>query len=250
MPKILLPPCGRCYPDPNKRSKDDSLFSVEIRNDGSYQATCSKGHKLVFQLQHRQFEILFEMGAIAIIDGYHREAVANFAGALERFFEFYVQYVSLKFHLEPEVFQDTWKLLDNYSERQLGAFFLVYSLDTGESPPHVERKSIEFRNKVIHKGYIPTRQEAIDYGAEIGKFIWPILERIKSDQELLVKLLQSERTTNKTQNADFISGLVFDTILSTAYEKPSDPGDLATLLSGYQHVLNARKSQSFFGLFP
>lgn len=250
MPKILLPPCGRCYPDPNKRSKDVSLFSVEIRNDGSYEATCSKGHKLLFQLQHRQFEILFEMGAIAIIDGYHREAVANFAGALEKFFEFYVHFVLLKFCTKPEVFQDMWKLLGNYSERQLGAFFLAYALDTGEDPPYVGRKPVEFRNRVVHKGYIPTREETIEYGAEIGRFIWPVLERIKSDQERLVKLLQSERTTNKTQNADFIAGVVFDTILSTAYEKPKDPGDLATLLSGYQHVLNARKTQSFFGLFP
>ena len=123
-------------------------------------------------------------GAIAIIDGYHREAVANFAGALEKFFEFYVHFVLLKFCTKPEVFQDMWKLLGNYSERQLGAFFLAYALDTGEDPPYVGRKPVEFRNRVVHKGYIPTREETIEYGAEIGRFIWPVLERVRNGHKI------------------------------------------------------------------
>ena len=46
-------------------------------------------------MNNLKFELLFELGINALIDGYPREAVSSFASALERFYEFFCQVAAL-----------------------------------------------------------------------------------------------------------------------------------------------------------
>jgi hypothetical protein len=57
-----------------------------------------------------------------------------------------------------------WKQVSAQSERQLGAFAILYLREYGTPAPLLSPSMAEFRNNVIHKGYIPSRSEAVEYG--------------------------------------------------------------------------------------
>jgi hypothetical protein len=67
----------------------------------------------------------------------------------------------------------------NQSERQYGAYIFYYLIQYGEKPVLLTDKYVAFRNAVIHKGKIPTRDEAISFGKEIFRLVKPTLSRLK-----------------------------------------------------------------------
>jgi hypothetical protein len=79
---------------------------------------CKHGHHNVAALQHPKFEILFESGGQAFLDGYYREAVVSIATAIERFLEFYTRVVCAKRGLAVEALEASWKPMSQQSERQ------------------------------------------------------------------------------------------------------------------------------------
>ncbi|MFQ2347572.1 hypothetical protein [Aeromonas dhakensis] len=151
---------------------------IEFRDDGRYEFTCEDGHKTVTILQQQRFEILFDIGAYAILDGYYRDAVASFASSLERFYEFFILASFLEDDLDYQVFHKTWTNVSSQSERQLGAFIFIYLKSFSSPPPLL--KSSNFRNKVIHQGKIPSREEAINFGNEVLSIIRPTMELVKN----------------------------------------------------------------------
>jgi hypothetical protein len=157
------------------------IVSLDIRNDGLYEFTCSKGHKSVTCLQEQKFEILFEIGAHAILDGYHREAVSSFSASLERFYEFYVKVICLSRAIAEHAIEESWKKVSEQSERQLGAFVCLYLIETGHPPAILSNKWRQFRNRVIHKGLIPEREETVEYGQEVLDLIVPVLTDLKNN---------------------------------------------------------------------
>jgi hypothetical protein len=64
-----------------------------------------------------------------------------------------------------------WKLVSSQSERQFGAFVFLHAALVGTAPEVLSMKQREFRNDVIHKGYIPARAEALDYGERVRHLI-------------------------------------------------------------------------------
>jgi hypothetical protein len=149
---------------------------AEPRDNHLYQVTCPNGHETYTILQEQKFQILFEIGAHAIADGYYREAVSSFTSALERFYEFYVRVICSKRGIAPNEFDKAWRQVPKQSERQLGAFVFAYLLEKGKCPTLSQQRKVEFRNEVIHKGRIPTRSEAIDYGQAILELILPHID--------------------------------------------------------------------------
>lgn len=137
---------------------------MEVRDSGIYEVVCPKGHQGVVLSQCNRFQLLFQIGCFAILDGYYREAINSFAGASERFFEFYTRVIAAKKNIPGQELTGTWKELANRSERQLGAFLLCYLLEGGRNFPYNDKKMVELRNKVVHKGIIPTREEALEFG--------------------------------------------------------------------------------------
>ncbi len=136
---------------------------------------CPKGHRSITILQQQKFEVLFQIGAYAIADGYYREAVSSFASSLERLCEFFVRAVMLQEELKQETIDAAWKLVAAQSERQLGAFIFLYTTKFGRAPTLLGDSSVKFRNDVVHKGKIPSRAEAIEYGQAVLDVMRPIL---------------------------------------------------------------------------
>lgn len=180
-----------CFQADGKPS--DEAASVEMRDDGLYSVTCPRGHVTVTAIQEQKFEILFDLGAMALVDGYPREAITSMAAALERFYEYYIQVVSLKHGIAYETFFEAWKSVSQQSERQLGAFLFLYLLENKRvldpsivnakpslSPVVKSRLSwTEFRNKVIHNGYIPSFDEVLVYGNLVYQFIYRLIGELR-----------------------------------------------------------------------
>jgi hypothetical protein len=167
----LLVPCMQCFQLFGKPTNE--LSRVEFRDNGRYEVKCSFGHETITVLQQQKFEVLFDIGANAILDGYYREAVSSFTSSLERFYEFSLRVFLEKTSKSDEVFQETWNKVASQSERQLGAFVFLWASNFNEVPTLLTNTQVSFRNDVIHKGKIPTRNEAIRFGNSVLDLVRP-----------------------------------------------------------------------------
>lgn len=145
----------------------------EYIEEGYYYFECPNGHKNFVVLQEEKFETLFQIGAHAIYDGYYREAISSFTSSLERFYEFCVKVFCKKHNVDIKQIQEACKFYTNSSERQFGSFLFLYLIEFGDVPFKYkdDDKWRNIRNNVIHKGKIPTKEEALQYGDYIRKFI-------------------------------------------------------------------------------
>ncbi|NMM42740.1 hypothetical protein [Pseudoalteromonas arctica] len=143
---------------------------------------CDRGHKSALMLQSQKFEVLLESAANALIEGYTLEAASTLSSAYERFFEFSIKVLCSKQGVNEKEFNNTFKDVSRQSERQLGGFLFLYLLEFGESYA-LDKKLIEFRNKIIHKGYIPTPDEVAKFGEKVYSQIYQITQKLKSSCE-------------------------------------------------------------------
>lgn len=169
--------CSKCLAD--DPTSVGPFQMLEWNDEGRYEVTCAKGHTAITILQEQKFELLFDIGAYAIVDGYFREAVSSFTSSLERFYEFFIVSVLLESEIDVDTLSAAWKLVSAQSERQLGAFVSIYTRELKKAPTVLSSKSVAFRNSVIHRGKIPSRQEAIDYGNDIFDLIRSQLKELR-----------------------------------------------------------------------
>jgi hypothetical protein len=59
--------CSHCVREDPKSAQPFTV--AEWNNEGRYEAICPKGHSVTIILQEQKFELLFDIGAHAIIDG-------------------------------------------------------------------------------------------------------------------------------------------------------------------------------------
>lgn len=224
--------CMQCL---QEQGKPSFLFSLaELHDDGLYWMECPAGHKTVTCLQQHKFEVLFDLAANAIIDGYYREAIASFASCLEDFYEFYVNVICIKHNINQNNYRDTWKETRNQSERQLGAYIFVYLLENNERPRLLNSKKVKFRNDVIHKGKIPSKEEAIEYGQEVLDLIVPVLSKLKEEEsEHLTEAVSRhiKETLDKVKGNPHISVMCHATAISIARGKKEPQPTLNDLLT-------------------
>lgn len=161
--------------------KNGTSVNVDVNDEGYYMGACPKGHALRYLCDQPLFEILFEIGVNAILDGYNREAVSSFASSLERFYEYYVSVLTLKNKIDPSQFENAWNSVSAQSERQLGGFIFAYLMETGRAPSLLPNLQVSFRNKVIHKGHIPSQVNAIAFGQAVLNVINPIVKDLKEN---------------------------------------------------------------------
>jgi Arc/MetJ-type ribon-helix-helix transcriptional regulator len=173
--------CITCAMERDSLEKGEVLFA-DLNDDDILVARCPKGHEVRFVLQQLRFEVLMEMGAMALLDGYYRKAVSSFAAAVERFMEFYIRAACGGRGVATEALTNTWKLMSSQSERQLGAFMALYLLEEGAAPS-LDAKMTEFRNAVIHKGRFPSRSEAYRYGEWAFSFMVEAGAKLRSRHE-------------------------------------------------------------------
>jgi hypothetical protein len=137
-------------------------------HSGKLTLRCKQGHTTEVKLPVPEFELLFDLGCSALLDGYPREAVTSFAASFERFEEITCRFLFGRRHLSFERVDHWWKEVATSSERQKGSFVALWIASFFEEPPTLPRKLIELRNDCVHKGRIPRESEAKAYG-EAGR---------------------------------------------------------------------------------
>ncbi|SHJ15223.1 hypothetical protein [Propionispora hippei] len=195
-----------------------NFAEVDVNNDFYFNTTCEKGHKTITLLQEERFEVLFEFGCGALLDGYYRETVSSIAAAIERYHEFFMRVVVIQNGFPMDKFDEIWKWMSNQSERQLGAFYLTYLSEFKNVPQNFVEKHAPFRNKVVHKGYIPNKDEANNYAKEAYGYIVHSLQVLKSTysesiNKLIFMNLQNATSANNklpvsTMGVNSIIGLI------------------------------------------
>lgn len=172
---------------------------------------CQNGHTVQNIILAEKYELLAENAVSAIHDGYYREAISAFSSSLERFYEFYLEILS---HSKDQksIHDRAWKEIKNQSERQLGDYIYAYLNEEGEMPVLLKSNHVELRNKVIHKGRIPTLEEVIKFGESIIKAVrsgssklektkLEVLNKRKIKNQLRAKELSSELHSFATYSA-------------------------------------------------
>ncbi|MEZ9788169.1 hypothetical protein AB4301_06460 [Vibrio breoganii] len=166
----------------NKSSMQSLSFRLTphmLHDSGVHEIKCPRGHEYSVVLSAAKYEILYDLGMNALGDGYTRESVSSFASALERFYEFFIKFQVVNTGAKSELADQAWKIISNQSERQLGAFTYLYLSSIGELPPELSSKDRGFRNKVIHKGYIPSVDEAIGFGKVVYNHIMAVISELE-----------------------------------------------------------------------
>lgn len=143
--------CAVCIDEARKRPAVDGERSVDVpmpvsrlEDSGVYDVTCPKGHKSTVYVVNQKFELLFETGLNALVDGYPREAVSSFTAALERFYEFFWRVAQSHLGVANEHVATAWKPVARLSERQLGAYITAYLVLTKAAPSLLSSKQVEF----------------------------------------------------------------------------------------------------------
>lgn len=214
--------CAKCMQENIVKPRITAI--VELKDDGRYEITCRKGHSSITFLQQQKFEILFDIGAYAIVDGYYREAVSSFTSALERFYEFFIKVVCISKNIDWIKTLEAWKEVSNQSERQLGAFIFLHLQETGNKPILLCNNKIKLRNEVIHKGKIPSKDQSIDYGQAILDVVRPLLKKLKENYSNAVNTATFHHLSNTGNPSDdglTASTMCISTILSLSNGDPA-----------------------------
>jgi len=204
----------------------DEFVSLDLTDDGIYAMQCSNGHTTLVSLQQHKFEILFDMGINALIDGYPREAVATIASSLERFYEFYIDVICIKHNVNQDLYEKIWKQVKKQSERQYGAYLFLNLIDNpneidiltiyDKSPAGKQENWSTFRNKIIHEGYIPQQEEAFMYIDFVYQHICKLILKLKESNEEYLQTAISKHISrvHKKANGSMISFMSIATIIS------------------------------------
>lgn len=230
--------CMQCFQEQGHPSIE--FQPVEIRDDGLYECTCNKGHTTLTVIQEQKFEVLFDFGAMALIDGYPREAVTSIAASLERFYEFYVTVTCLKYNMDITDFNAAWKHVAAQSERQFGAYIFSYLIDhQGEEPPVIDNNKPaldrvskgntltwkEFRNAVVHKGYIPSISETLAYSNIVYLHLNDLIDDLKTRSSKYIQKATFHHLAraHEAANGKVVSTMSIPTLISlTRAEKPAE----------------------------
>jgi hypothetical protein len=171
----VIAPCQKCTIPPAAAV----MVTGELDNDLLAICSCPNGHRYLVHQARSAPEVIYSAGARAFLAGFYSESVVTLTAALERGYELFVKVFLIARGGACSDIEEFWKELRNSSERQLGAFCVIYFFATG-SPWKPDPKQAEFRNKVAHKGYIATREEAHRYGEYVTSKLNAIMSYIKA----------------------------------------------------------------------
>jgi hypothetical protein len=179
---------------PARPLNPDNWYFADIEEDNAYVGKCRNGHEMKMTLQNVRYELLFESGIVAMLIGFHREAVSSIAAALERFYEFALEVFTSRAGIDPADYDAAWKHVKKQSERQFGAFLMLF-LTNFKKPFLVGgalgayEKKVTFRNEAIHQGRFPSGDETKQYARYVFELIRDTRAALKEfDAEMLQKI--------------------------------------------------------------
>ncbi|MCL2017998.1 MAG: hypothetical protein FWG80_04490 [Alphaproteobacteria bacterium] len=179
------PQIGVPVPHKIPKTKRQKLYNQQVDSYSYEDYTCSQGYRSIGLYQNMQYEFLLDMALEDLLDSNFRGAYFNFAAAEERFYEFVIKLICKDYSVSLDEFENTWKVLGNLTERQYGAYCMLYLSKLGKSPPNktkiklCKESVVDLRNKVIHQGYKPTEEETKFYGEYLLKTVFDTLSDLK-----------------------------------------------------------------------
>lgn len=192
---------------------------LELGDSFLYEYTCANGHANKRYLAVPRYAILFDMGICAYLDGYYREAALDFAATYERFHEYCI-YLMLckKKSITDERVESLWKQMAVQSERQYGAFTVLFFMETDELPYVLPSKAIEFRNAVTHKGKFPSKEETYNYAFQVAEYVKYNINKLTDfygfDIRGMYPAINEVRKKQRGNSDERIEGHVFPTVIT------------------------------------
>jgi hypothetical protein len=196
----------------NKNPPVWKFVDGRVEDSGLVRVTCPEGHESAVIYNERKYKLLLQSACLAILGGHYRESVSSIAAGLERSFEFYIRAVCMCRELDEGDVAKAWAGISRQSERQLGAFCFLWLLE-GRGVFVLPGKVTEFRNKVIHQGYIPGREEVVEYGNQVYALVLAIEAALDQMDQRLVDELQHQSLDR--QKAEVPEGMKYLTITPT-----------------------------------
>ena len=212
-------------------------FFLPYYEDRMAEIECSRHHKSVLLLQSQKFEVLLESGANALAERFTLEAAASFSSGLERFYEFCVKVISAHRSMNPAIYEQMFKEMANQSERQLGAFLVLHAIEFG-SAYVPNKKIIEFRNSVIHKGRIPTPDEATGFCERVYSEILLLTQKLEQNYRAAINKVISE---DLRKRAEVVSkGIPIATTTGTMFFSLAHQDKKQTFAEAYDAYLKSK----------
>lgn len=228
--KLLAHPCVTCAQlSPGEGPIEPTMRDARLVDNLSFHGECPNGHKSIFFLEHEKFEVLFDLGIMALLDGYYRESISSFAVAVERLNEFAIKVMMAAQGIPSSnpSFAKAWKQVSKQSERQFGAFLFVYIMHFGSDPPVLDQKHVELRNDAIHKGYIPTTKQVHAYASAVYSYVVQVLRQLIDASDHAVREVirhDVERMYNEESAQGIRIGLLFPSVIGLS-KKENVEGD-------------------------
>jgi hypothetical protein len=169
-----------CFECKNLSSNNYNYSIGEVDADLIAVCTCKHGHKTVVRITHNLCDVIYSSAVLAFVKDCLSESVMSFAASLERAFEMFTKITLFTEGIQYELVDEFWKEISKQSERQYGAFCSQY-LKTFKEPWKANKKQIEFRNKVVHKGHIASQKEVTEYAEYITESLYKILKCLHSN---------------------------------------------------------------------
>jgi hypothetical protein len=233
--------CGKCS------SESPVEVADEFNDDNFYELTCSAGHVTLFHIQAPKFELIFQLGVLALSDGYSREAVASFATASDVFVEFCLRVLLRRCGFNNDQLEIARKLWAKQSERQLGALACLFLNETKRPLEYLSNSVVTFRNDVVHKGRIPNRDETIEYGQAIMEFVYrtlllifPGARRGEYTQDIVLDFYTRRDQVRGKRRYDSQGGCTFKTAMKLYVGPWEKAPDLASYLAGLENGTESR----------
>lgn len=172
--------CAKCG------DQEPSVATFDLHNFNEkniYKYVCPRGHESYASHQQDKYEILGDIALDALVDGYDIQAIATFAASLERCYEWFIRVCFAKTYNNNERFKEIWPTVSAQSERQIGMFIATFSQNFIGAPPLLHRSMVELRNKVIHKGYIPSPDEAKKYAQSVFDIVRGLTTIVQTEMQ-------------------------------------------------------------------
>lgn len=176
----IITACVKCH------EEYGYIFSAlnELNDKGFYKVVCPNGHVGYNYLTAKKFEIFFDIGLHALLDGYSDASVSRFAVSLERFYEFCIQVWLFTAGVQEKEFKIFWSSIALRSEAQSGAFHSLFTMEQARDKNLFLLKPLDtavttFRNRIEHTGRIPGSEEVQQYAAQLYEFMKTILKHLQ-----------------------------------------------------------------------
>ena len=161
------------------------------QNDSRYSINCPRGHEFQVEILNFQFEKFFETSIYSIVNGYYREAVGALAASYESFVRLFIEIVVSARKTDESSSQEAWKKIAKQSERQLGAYIYLHLIEFNSMPLLIPESKTALRNRVIHQGYFPDKDECLAYGRCILASIRNAKSKLHDSEALTIEVSKS-----------------------------------------------------------